>query len=96
MGVGMPAGNRKVACCVALLASCALAQQPGPYNPDPNHIWNRVHRVLHVRVAGDGREYGLDELDPLLWLETDYLLRNLHGYAELSVSYAAGSNGTSL
>jgi hypothetical protein len=25
-----------------------------------------------------------------------FLLRNLHGYAELSVSYAAGSNGTSL
>jgi hypothetical protein len=33
----------------ALLASCALAQQQGPYDPDPNHIWNRVHRVLHVR-----------------------------------------------
>ena len=50
----------------ALLASCALAQQQGPYGPDPNLIWNRVHRVLHVRVAGDGREYGSDELDPLL------------------------------
>jgi hypothetical protein len=73
-GGGMPAGKMRVTCWAALLASCALAQQPGPYNPDPNHIWNRVHRVLHVRVADDGREYGLDELDPLLWLETNYLL----------------------
>jgi hypothetical protein len=64
----------KLACWVALLASGIVAQQPGPYNPDPNHIWNRVHRALHVRVAGDGREYGWDELDPLLWQETEYLL----------------------
>src|SRR5215813_11888234 len=44
------------------------------YNPDPNHIWNRVYRSLYRRTARDGKEYGFDELDPLLWYSTKYLL----------------------
>ena len=56
----------KLACCLTILGAL--------YDPDPNHIWNRVHRVLHVRVASDGQEYGADDLDPLLWIETKHLL----------------------
>jgi hypothetical protein len=46
----------------------------GLYSPDPAHVWNRLYRSLYLRVARDGREYGYDELDPLLWPETTYLL----------------------
>ena len=49
-------------------------RNPGLYDPDPNHIWNRVHRQLHVRVAADGSAFGADEVDPLLWRETAFLL----------------------
>ncbi|HEX3251186.1 MAG TPA: hypothetical protein VHS05_17255 [Pyrinomonadaceae bacterium] len=44
------------------------------YDPDPNHIWNRVYRTLYRRESRDGHEYGYDELDPLLWAQTKYLL----------------------
>lgn len=44
------------------------------YGADSNHIWDRVHRALHVRRAAGGEEYGADEIDPLLWRETTFLL----------------------
>jgi hypothetical protein len=44
------------------------------YDPDPNHLWNRVFRQFYRRVAKDGKEYGIDELDTLLWSDTTYLL----------------------
>lgn len=43
------------------------------YDPDPDHPWNRLFRQLYRRTAG-GEEYGADELDPLLWLDTTHLL----------------------
>jgi len=64
---------------VSLMAAVAGRQNgpptaTGPYHPDPQHLWNRLHRHLQVRTAVDGREFGLDEVDPLLWDETRYLL----------------------
>jgi hypothetical protein len=61
---------------------CATAAPPPPaavvkvtlYDPDPAHLWNRLHRALWVRTRPDGKEYGHDRLDPLLWLETKYLV----------------------
>ncbi len=47
------------------------------YDPDPGHIWNRVHHALQVRVSKAGTEYGHDETDPLLWRETQHLLAGL-------------------
>jgi len=44
------------------------------YHADPNHIWNRVHRHLHSRRSPDGEVFGEDDVDPLLWAETNYLL----------------------
>ena len=46
------------------------------YDPDPGHPWNRVFRQLYRRTTadGDGQEYGANELDPLLWFDTTYLL----------------------
>src|ERR1700694_1036714 len=45
-----------------------------PYSADPNHIWNRVHRRLLVRRDAQGKVWGCDEVDPLLWRETRHVL----------------------
>lgn len=45
------------------------------YDSDPNHLWNRLYRSLYQRIGRDGRQYGYDELDPLLWPSTTYLLK---------------------
>jgi hypothetical protein len=44
------------------------------YDPDTAHIWNRVHSALFVRTGPDGRSYGQDRLEPLLWSDSRYLL----------------------
>ncbi len=44
------------------------------YHPDPQHLWNRLFRQFYGRMTKDGREYGRDALDPLLWYDTTYLL----------------------
>jgi len=46
------------------------------YDRDPNHLWNRLYRAFYRRVTNDGKEYGYDEMDPLLWWQTKYLLTN--------------------
>lgn len=70
---------------LAVLVAIVVAGQPnqparvaGLYDPDPQHLWNRLHRHLQVRTAADGREFGLDEVDPLLWSETRRLLSGPH------------------
>ena len=74
-----------VACVVGLLTIGGIASsiQVAPasskrarlYDPNPNHLWNRIHEEFHIRVARDRSEYGLDTVDPLLWRETQHLLR---------------------
>lgn len=49
------------------------------YDPNPNHLWNRLFRQLYVRKAWDDREYGADVLDPLLWGETHIIRRGASG-----------------
>lgn len=44
------------------------------YDPDPHHLWNRLHETLFIRVGPDGRPYGEDRLDPLVWSSTRHLL----------------------
>src|SRR5947207_1191736 len=44
-----------------------------PYDADANHLWNRLHRALFVRTTADGTDYGVDQLDPLLWADTTHL-----------------------
>lgn len=67
-----------------LLTSCALmhgrsreqALVPGRvnlYDPNPSHIWNRVHDSLLVRRSADGVKHGSDAVDPLLWANTKFL-----------------------
>ena len=47
---------------------------PGLYDSRQDHLWNRLHRHFRTRIAPDGEVFGEDEIDPLLWLETKYLL----------------------
>jgi len=44
------------------------------YDPNPDHLWNQVFRQLYRRTSVDGKDYGSNELDPLLWFDTTYLL----------------------
>jgi hypothetical protein len=44
------------------------------YHRDPDHLWNRVHAALLMRVGPDGKTYGEDRLEPLLWAESKNLL----------------------
>jgi hypothetical protein len=58
-------------CChIALRA----AESSALFHPNPRHVSNRLYRLLHVRTDPNGKEYGFDALDPLLWSETSYLL----------------------
>jgi hypothetical protein len=49
-------------------------QSRAVYHADPEHPWNRLHDALLVRVGPDGRAYGQDRLEPLLWRESKHLL----------------------
>src|SRR5438477_11915825 len=44
------------------------------YHRDHDHLWNRVHAALLIRVGPDGRAYGEDRLEPLLWTDSNHLL----------------------
>jgi hypothetical protein len=44
------------------------------YDPDPDHIWNRLHAIFFVREDLLGTELVPDALDPPFWYHTTYLL----------------------
>lgn len=48
------------------------------YDADPAHLWNRLHRALFVRTAADQTSFGQDDLDPLLWPNSKFLLTGKH------------------
>ena len=51
------------------------------YDSNPKQIWNRLFSLLFIRQH-KGETYGADELDPLLWTETRFLLSEpSHGSA---------------
>ena len=45
------------------------------YDPDPHQLWS-LHETLFIRVGPDGRAYGEDRLDPLVWSSTRHLLED--------------------
>jgi hypothetical protein len=45
------------------------------YARDHDHLWNRAHSALLLRIGPDGRRYGQDRLEPLLWKESKHLLK---------------------
>src|SRR4051812_22493993 len=44
------------------------------YHKDPEHLWNRLADALYARVGPDGKTYGRDRLEPLLWTFSKHLL----------------------
>jgi hypothetical protein len=68
------AANRRSSTPAHLLRDSSKSETWRIYDSSDNHIWNRLYRSLYLRVAHDGREYGSDELDPLLWDTTRHLL----------------------
>lgn len=44
------------------------------YDPDPAHLWNRLHATLFIRPDRDGTPVGLDVLDPIVFPTTKRLL----------------------
>jgi len=65
-----------------LLATLALqfafvssdAVDAGFYDVRANHPWNRLHETLIVRRIAGGRPFGTNELDPLVWADSQHLL----------------------
>jgi len=53
-------------------------QQPGVaiYDPNPDHLWNRMHATFFVRGDFAARQRLPDAVDPPLWYHTSYLLSN--------------------
>jgi hypothetical protein len=41
------------------------------YDPNPQHLWNRLHEALYVRLDGAGPD-DAGELDPFLWQRSPY------------------------
>jgi len=54
--------------------SVSAAEPTALFTPDSRSVANRLYVQLHTRVAPEGKEFGIDTLDPLLWSETNYLL----------------------
>ncbi len=55
------------------------------YDPNPNHLWNRLNETLFERTAQDGKKYGLDELDILYWNRTTNLLAGISHQQALTI-----------
>jgi len=47
-----------------------------PYGPEAEHIWNRVYRQLWERRDANGKTWGCNEVDPLLWDRSRHILVN--------------------
>ncbi len=58
-----------------------VAQLYRLYDPDPDHLWNRLHRTLFER----GQGYGLDSVDIYYWPRTKHLLEGPSHEAALAV-----------
>jgi hypothetical protein len=74
-------GGGILAICLVLWASAgtrtgtSASHSDAPYDPDPQHLWNRLYDALFVRTEpGDGERYGSAELDILFWDSTKHLL----------------------
>src|ERR1035438_7451123 len=74
---------------VALISVCCAKAGPPDgdtiYDPNPNHLWNRLNKTLFERTAPDGKHYGLDQLDILYWGRTTNLLAGISHQQALAV-----------
>jgi len=66
--------TRSLRAMLALLQVLGVAAAPAIFSSNPSDIWNRTWCALFLRQDDQGREYGADSLDPLLWYQTHNLL----------------------
>ena len=66
------------------------SQEDESHSRKPAECYTRLYESIMVRGGPDGRRYGLDELDPMLWNGSTFLLKgasherfvtSLHGFA---------------
>src|SRR5687768_18484589 len=69
LAVGLIASTR------AGMPDAQQAPSTGLYHASSDHLWNRVHDALFVRAGSDGRQYGRDRVEPLLWPGSRHLLQ---------------------
>jgi len=55
------------------------------YDPDPDHLWNRLTATLLLRKSPDPSRSGFDRVDPLVWEETRHLLEGAKHQEALSI-----------
>jgi hypothetical protein len=75
--IGLAAAVGAAMCCCFTNDPARAVEAPTAaaiYHADANHLWNRLHRALFVRVGPDGQAYGHDRLEPLLWSHSKHLL----------------------
>jgi len=82
----LPSSSRRrlqLAVLVASVSLCGMSRAPvsrspassaAIFDPDPNHLWNRVNAALFLRTDRSGTEYGAGAIDLLLWNGTTYML----------------------
>ena len=68
----LPVGLGKASCLGSL--SQDTADAVAIYDPNPAHLWNRLHSVLFIREDLPDTKLVPDSLDPPLWGSTRYLL----------------------
>ncbi len=51
---------------IRLQADGSCAVREGVFDRDPQHPWNRLHRLLYSRTTQDGKVYDQESLEPLL------------------------------
>jgi hypothetical protein len=56
------------------LDGVAAGSESTIYDANPKHLWNRLNETLFMRTGPDGVKYGFEELDPLIWANSQYLL----------------------
>jgi hypothetical protein len=66
--------------CAAVPEGAPEPPAPGAtlYDADAEHLWNRLYSALYFRTTADGQVYGADELEPLLYPESQFLLTGKH------------------
>lgn len=68
-----------IALTIHLIGGCGIAEDAAKlqaiYDANPTHLWNRIHTAFLCRVGPDGKTYGEDRLEPLLWRHSEHLLR---------------------
>lgn len=78
-------------------ATTAEASPLAVYHDDPEHLWNRLHRMLFGREWGYDTVFGLDDTQLLYWGNTEHLIEGVsHGETIAMLDEFLDENGETL